>query len=37
MADITYSLETLTGEHGGLLKVVEAIVSDQTPPRLPDS
>lgn len=28
MADITYSLETLTGKHGGLLEVVEAIVSD---------
>ena len=28
MADITYSLETLTGKHGGLLEVVEATVSD---------
>jgi hypothetical protein len=28
MADITYSLETLTGKHGGLLEVVETIVSD---------
>jgi hypothetical protein len=28
MADISYSLETLTGKHGGLLEVVEAIVSD---------
>ena len=28
MVDITYSLETLTGKHGGLLEVVEAIVSD---------
>ena len=28
MTDITYSLETLTGKHGGLLEVVEAIVSD---------
>jgi hypothetical protein len=28
MADITYSLETLTGKHGALLEVVEAIVSD---------
>jgi hypothetical protein len=37
MADITYSLETLTGKHGGLLEVVEAIVSDQAPPRFPDS
>ncbi len=28
MADITYSLEMLMGKHGGLLEVVEAIVSD---------
>jgi len=28
MADINYSLETLTGKHGGLLEVVEMIVSD---------
>jgi hypothetical protein len=28
MADINYSLETLTGKHGGLLEVVETIVSD---------
>ena len=28
MADITYSLETLTGKHGALLEVVEATVSD---------
>jgi hypothetical protein len=28
MADINYSLETLTGKHGSLLEVVEAIVSD---------
>jgi hypothetical protein len=28
MVDIGYSLETLTGKHGGLLEVVEAIVSD---------
>ena len=28
MADISYSLETLTGKHAGLLEVVEAIVSD---------
>ena len=28
MNDISYSLETLTGKHGGLLEVVEAIVSD---------
>ena len=28
MVDIAYSLETLTGKHGGLLEVVEAIVSD---------
>jgi len=28
MADITYSLETLTGKHGGPLEVVEAVVSD---------
>ncbi len=28
MADVTYSLETLTGKHGGLLEVVEATVSD---------
>jgi hypothetical protein len=28
MADITYNLETLTGKHGGLLEVVEAVVSD---------
>ncbi len=28
MADIAYSLETLTGKHGGLLEVVETIVSD---------
>ena len=28
MADISYSLETLTGKHGGLLEVIEAIVSD---------
>ena len=27
MVDIAYSLETLTGKHGGLLEVVEAIVS----------
>jgi len=26
--DINYNLETLTGKHGGLLEVVEAIVSD---------
>ncbi len=26
--DINYSLETLTGKHGGLLEVVESIVSD---------
>ena len=28
MVDIAYSLETLTGKHGGLLEVVEAIVSE---------
>ena len=28
MVDISYSLETLTGKHGSLLEVVEAIVSD---------
>ena len=28
MSDINYSLETLTGKHGGLLEVVETIVSD---------
>jgi hypothetical protein len=28
MADITYSLEALTGKHGALLEVVGAIVSD---------
>jgi len=28
MVDIAYSLETLTGKHGGPLEVVEAIVSD---------
>jgi hypothetical protein len=28
MNDISSSLETLTGKHGGLLEVVEAIVSD---------
>ena len=28
MVDIAYSLETLTGKHGGLLEVVEAIVLD---------
>ncbi len=28
MPDISYSLETLNGKHGGLLEVVEAIVSD---------
>ena len=28
MADINYSFETLTGKHGSLLEVVEAIVSD---------
>jgi hypothetical protein len=28
MADINYNLETLTGKHGGLLEVVETIVSD---------
>jgi hypothetical protein len=28
MVDISYSLETLSGKHGGLLEVVEAIVSD---------
>ena len=28
MVEIAYSLETLTGKHGGLLEVVEAIVSD---------
>jgi hypothetical protein len=28
MNDISYSLETLAGKHGGLLEVVEAIVSD---------
>ena len=26
MVDINYNLETLTGKHGGLLEVVEAIV-----------
>jgi len=26
--DITYNLETLTGKHGGLLEVVESIISD---------
>ncbi len=28
MVDIAYRLETLTGKHGGLLEVVEAIISD---------
>jgi hypothetical protein len=28
MVDIAYSLETLTGKHGGLLEVVEAIIAD---------
>jgi hypothetical protein len=28
MTDIAYNLETLTGKHGGLLEVVEAIISD---------
>ncbi len=28
MGDINYSLETLTGKHGGLLEVVETIISD---------
>lgn len=28
MGDIAYSLETLTGKHGGFLEVVEAIVAD---------
>jgi len=28
MADIAYSLETLIGKHGGLLEVVEAVISD---------
>jgi hypothetical protein len=28
MVDISYSLETLSGKHGGLLEVVEAIISD---------
>ena len=28
MVDISYSLETLSGKHGGLLEVVEAIVFD---------
>jgi hypothetical protein len=28
MADVAYSLETLTGKRGALLEVVEAIVSD---------
>ncbi len=28
MTDISYNLETLTGKHGSLLEVVEAIVSD---------
>lgn len=28
MADIIYQLETLSGKHGGLLEVVEAIVAD---------
>ena len=28
MVDIAYNLETLTGKHGALLEVVEAIVSD---------
>jgi hypothetical protein len=28
MADIAYHLETLTGKHGGLLEVVEAVISD---------
>jgi len=26
--DINYNLETLTGKHGGLLEVVESIISD---------
>jgi hypothetical protein len=26
--DISYNLETLTGKHGGLLEVVESIISD---------
>ncbi len=29
MADIAYSLETLTGKHGALLEVVEAIVVEK--------
>lgn len=28
MADIVYNVETLSGKHGGLLEVVEAIVAD---------
>ena len=28
MVDMSYNLETLTGKHGGLLEVVEAIVSE---------
>ncbi len=28
MTDINYNLETLTGKHGGLLEVVESIVSE---------
>ncbi len=28
MADIVYSLETLSGKHGGLLEVEESIVAD---------
>jgi hypothetical protein len=28
MSDINYNSETLTGKHGGLLEVVESIVSD---------
>ena len=28
MTEITCSLETLTGKHGGILEVVEAIVAD---------
>ncbi len=28
MVDIVYALETLSGKHGGLLEVVEVIVSD---------
>ncbi|GEM_PF-3491003 len=28
MTDIAYSFETLMGKHGGLLEVVEAVISD---------